>query len=60
MVLAMAAFTFEDMFIKAASSKVPVGEILIIFGLGGTLAFCLLTLRRQERLLHPAILLAQS
>ena len=56
MVLAMAAFTFEDMFIKSASSTVPVGEILIIFGFGGTLAFCLLTLRRQERIFHPAIL----
>ena len=55
MVLAMACFTFEDMFIKAASKSVPVGEILFIFGVGGTLAFILLTHRRKEAIIHPAI-----
>jgi len=56
MVLAMAAFSLEDMFIKAASSTVPVGEILILFGLGGTLAFVVLTLKRGETILSRAIL----
>jgi len=56
MVLAMAAFSLEDMFIKAASSTVPVGEILVLFGLGGTLAFIVLTLKRGERILSRAIL----
>ncbi|WP_299870845.1 DMT family transporter [uncultured Cocleimonas sp.] len=55
MVLAMACFTFEDMFIKLASKSVPVGEILIFFGIGGTLAFIVLTLRRNEVIIHPAI-----
>ena len=56
MVLAMACFTFEDMFIKAASKSVPVGEILFLFGVFGTLAFILLTLRRNQLIIHPAIL----
>lgn len=55
MVLAMAGFAMEDMFIKAAAKIVPAGEILLIFGVGGTLAFILLTLRRKEKILHPAI-----
>lgn len=56
MVLAMAGFALEDMFIKAASSTVPVGEILMFFGFGGTVAFALLTLKRNEAIIHPAIL----
>lgn len=56
MVLAMAAFSLEDMFIKAASGTVPVGEILVLFGLGGTLAFIVLTLSRRETILSRAIL----
>ncbi|MEH6474970.1 MAG: DMT family transporter [Sneathiella sp.] len=56
MIAAMAAFAFEDMFIKAATGSLPVGQVLIIFGLGGTLIFMGLTYRRGERVLHPAIL----
>ncbi len=37
MVIAMAGFALEDMFVKAVSRTLPVGEILILFGLGGTL-----------------------
>jgi drug/metabolite transporter (DMT)-like permease len=35
---------------------VPVGQILMIFGAGGMIAFALMVLRRGERVLHPAIL----
>jgi len=56
MVLAMAAFALEDMLIKAASSSVPVGEILILFGVGGTLAFMAMTLARREVIFSRAIL----
>jgi drug/metabolite transporter (DMT)-like permease len=56
MVLAMAGFALEDMFIKAASNTLPAGEILILFGLGGTCIFILLTLKRNEILLHSEIL----
>jgi len=56
MVAAMAGFAIEDMFIKAASKALPVGLILILFGLGGMIGFILLTLRRGEPLFHPALL----
>ncbi|PKP68986.1 MAG: EamA family transporter [Alphaproteobacteria bacterium HGW-Alphaproteobacteria-4] len=56
MVAAMGGFALEDMFIKrTAAAGLPVGEILMIFGLGGMLAFIAMALRRGERVLHPAI-----
>ena len=39
MVAAMAVFAIEDAFIKAASVMLPVGQILVIFGMGGALIF---------------------
>ena len=56
MVLAMAAFAIEDMFIKAASETVPVSLILFLFGAGGMLVFMLLTWQRGERVWNPAVL----
>ncbi|WP_166418858.1 DMT family transporter [Cochlodiniinecator piscidefendens] len=56
MALAMAAFAIEDMFIKSASQTLPVGQVLIVFGLGGMLIFIALTKKRKERVIHPAIL----
>lgn len=55
MVAAMAGFALEDMFLKSAARILPVGEILMIFGTGGMLAFIILTARRSQRILHPAI-----
>ena len=55
MVLAMAAFALEDMFIKSTAALVPVGEILLLFGLGGTLAFIVMTLSRGQAIFHPKI-----
>ncbi len=56
MVLSMALFSLEDMFIKAAAETVPIGQILMLFGLGGMLAFMGFTKQRGEVILHPAIL----
>jgi drug/metabolite transporter (DMT)-like permease len=56
MVAAMAGFAVEDMFIKRAAQTLPVGEVLMIFGLGGMLAFMVLTASRGQRILHPAVL----
>ncbi|MBN4075336.1 MAG: EamA family transporter [SAR86 cluster bacterium] len=56
MVLSMAAFSIEDMLIKAAASTVPIGLILALFGLGGMLIFTLLTWQRGEVIFHPEIL----
>ncbi len=56
MVAAMAGFAVEDMFLKFAARSVPVGQILMIFGGAGMLAFAVLTKMRGERVFHPAIL----
>jgi drug/metabolite transporter (DMT)-like permease len=56
MVAAMAGFAVEDMFLKSAATEVPVGQILILFGGLGMLAFTTLARRRGDRVLHPAIL----
>jgi hypothetical protein len=55
MMLAMAAFSLGDILIKATASIVPVGEILMLFGLGGTLAFIVITLSRRQAIFHPKI-----
>lgn len=52
----MAAFSLEDLFIKSATKSLPLGQVLILFGLGGMIVFMILTARRGEVLLHPAIL----
>lgn len=56
MVASMAAFSLEDLFIKSATKSLPMGQVLILFGLGGMIVFMILTVRRGEVLLHPAIL----
>lgn len=56
MILAMACFAIEDMFLKAASAALPVGQMLMLFGLGGTIVFGLVALVRGERLFQRAVL----
>ncbi len=56
MTASMAAFALEDMFIKAVTRSMPVGQALMIYGFGGMLIFVLLAARRGETVLHPAIL----
>lgn len=51
MVAAMAMFAVEDMFVKSATATLPVGLVLILFGLGGTLGFAVLAKRRGDRLM---------
>ena len=41
MVASMAGFAVEDMFLKAASRAIPVGEALVVMGLVGTLVFAM-------------------
>ena len=41
MVLGMAGFAAEDMFIKLAAGQLPVGEILLVLGLAGALIFAI-------------------
>lgn len=56
MVAAMAGFALEDMLIKQLSAGLPVGQIVAMLGLGGTLIFATLTLARGERVWSPVFL----
>lgn len=56
MTASMAGFALEDMFFKAATATIPVGEALILFGLGGMAIFVALALRAREPVFHAAIL----
>lgn len=42
MVAAMAGFAVEDAFIKAAAEALPIGQVLVVFGVGGAIVFGLL------------------
>lgn len=54
MVAAMAAFALEDACVKAAARQLPIGEVLMLFGLGGMLAFAAFPRGDGARLLHAA------
>lgn len=43
MVLAMVGFALEDTFIKLLTADLPVGQILVMIGMGGCLIFALIT-----------------
>ena len=50
MIALMAIFAIEGAFIKAVSLALPVGQILVIFGLGGAMVFaCLAHLNNELR-----------
>ena len=53
MVVAMAGFALEDMMIKLMAGALPVGQILVLLGAGGALAFGLLLTARGERIVTP-------
>ncbi|MDV7105908.1 DMT family transporter [Vibrio sp. TH_r3] len=55
MMFSMVTFAVEDMFIKAAAQTVPIGLVLVLFGLGGTTLFVLLTWKKNEQVFHPAL-----
>lgn len=56
MIAAMAGFAVEDLLLKLVARQMPVGMILMIFGLGGMLAFAAMVRARGGRIWHPAIL----
>lgn len=55
MVAAMGAFALEDAFVKAAARQLPIGQLLMMFGLGGMLAFAAFPRRGGVGLLHVAV-----
>lgn len=50
MVASMALFAIEDAFVKAVAVSLPVGQILIVFGLGGAMVFACMALLNDEAL----------
>lgn len=54
MVAAMAAFAVEDACVKFLASRLPIGQVLMIFGAGGMISFAAFPRRGELRLLHPA------
>lgn len=59
MVLAMAGFALEDLFIKRLAEVMPVGQIIMCLGFGGALVFGLVT-RAQGRRLWSRDLLTRA
>ncbi len=56
MILAMAGFAFEDLFIKMLSSHLPVSEIIIILGFTGSIIFLLIALVQGGPIIHKDLL----
>ncbi len=50
MVLAMAGFALEDMFIKRLAAAMPVGQIIALVGLGGAVIFAAICTAQRRRL----------
>lgn len=56
MTLSMAAFAVEDMSVKAAAQRIPVGEVVLLFGLLGLAVFAGLAVAQGEPPLPRAFL----
>lgn len=61
MVLAMALFAVEDLFLKLAAADLPTGQIVFLAGVLGVPVFALLARRAgarilTRRLMHPAVI----
>ncbi|MGX0975290.1 drug/metabolite transporter (DMT)-like permease [Roseovarius sp. MBR-51] len=50
MVLSMGGFALEDMFIKRLADTLPVGQIILLIGIGGALIFGTITRAQGRRL----------
>lgn len=59
MVASMAGFAVEDVFLKAAAARVPLGQVLVLFGLAGVAFFATLA-RRQGARAFPAALASRG
>lgn len=56
MIAAMGAFAIEDAFVKVATKTLPIGEVLILFGLGGMLIYIGVLRLNREPLFIPDVL----
>ena len=55
MVIAMAAFAVEDALIKRVAHELPIGQVLMLFGLCGASVFAVLAGRQGVRLRHADV-----
>ncbi|WP_328590532.1 DMT family transporter [Frigidibacter oleivorans] len=55
MVVSMALFALEDMFLKLALARQPLGQVLLILGVVGAVIFARLAAREGQRVLTPAL-----
>lgn len=58
MVIAMAGFALEDLFVKSMSVRLPLGEVLALLGLGGAIFFGALAKMRGDRLISRDLIAA--
>jgi drug/metabolite transporter (DMT)-like permease len=56
MIASMAAFAIEDAFLKTVTKQVPVGQVLMIFGLGGLCVFAVMSRRVGTPLFQAQVL----
>ena len=56
MILAMAGFAFEDLFIKMLSAYFPISEIIIILGFTGSVIFLIIALLQRAPIIHKDLL----
>lgn len=54
----MAAFAIEDALIKLVGERLPLGQVMMLFGGGGALVFALLARRAEEPLYSAAVVSA--
>lgn len=54
-VLSMAAFATEDMFVKSLTQGLPTGQVMFMLGAGGALVFALVAKKRGEALFAPLL-----
>jgi drug/metabolite transporter (DMT)-like permease len=55
MIASMAAFAIEDAFLKTVTKQVPVGQVLMIFGLGGLCIFAFMARRVKAPLFQAQV-----
>ena len=56
MILAMAGFAFEDLFIKMLSAHLPISEVIIILGFTGSIVFLIIALLQRAPIFHKDLL----
>ena len=56
MILAMAGFAFEDLFIKMLSAYFPISEVIMILGFTGSIVFLVIAIFQNAPIIHKDLL----